>query len=63
MAKISGRVFASPGANRLPAGIVYVAVTGSGLMRSTLPRRSFVLAELRWASNAGLRVERSSIGE
>jgi hypothetical protein len=32
-------------------------------MRRTLPRRSLVLAELRWASKAGLRVERSSIGE
>ena len=44
-------------------GTVYVAVTGSGLMRRTLPRRSFVFAELRWASKAGLRLERSSIGE
>jgi hypothetical protein len=32
------------------------------LIRMSLPRRSFVFAELRCASSAGLRVARSSIG-
>ncbi len=32
------------------------------LIRSTLPRRSLVLPAERWASNAGLREARSSIG-
>jgi hypothetical protein len=31
-------------------------------MRRILPRRSFVFAEVRWASYCGLRSGRSSIG-
>jgi hypothetical protein len=54
-------VFAVPGANRLPVGTVYVP-SACGLMRNTLPRRSFVLPDERCASNCGLRLVRSSIG-
>jgi hypothetical protein len=34
---------------RLPAGIVYVPASVT-LMRSSLPRRSLVFADERWAS-------------
>ena len=40
-----------PAAKRLPAGTVYVP-SASGWIRSTLPRRSLVLPEVRWASKS-----------
>ncbi len=46
----------------LPAGIEYDPFSFT-LIRKILPRRSLVLAAVRWASNAGLRLVRSSSGE
>ncbi|CPU64931.1 Uncharacterised protein [Mycobacteroides abscessus] len=60
IAKISGFVLSVPGANMFPSGIVYVP-SSSGWMRSTLPRRSLVFADVRCASY-DVRPARSSSG-
>ena len=68
IAKISGSVFAVPGANMFPVGTEYVVPTpgtpvapGSGWMRRILPLWLLLLAAVRCASQNS-RPGRSSIG-
>jgi hypothetical protein len=71
MPKISGRVLLSvswASSKRLPAGMLYVVPTPGGpngtvigMIRRIFPLRSFVLPDVRWASQYS-RPARSSIG-